>query len=52
MIARLLLTSMTRSRSGGASSPFRTAEKKSMRIGFVPDRSNSIPATTAPAKTR
>src|SRR6266850_7414929 len=49
MIALLPPTSITRRRSGGARSPLSTAEKKSMRIGFVPARFSAMPATTAPA---
>src|SRR5204863_8695344 len=52
MMARLLLTSMTSSRSGGARRPVTTAERKSMRIGGIPPRSRSMPATIEPANTR
>src|SRR5213076_976152 len=52
MILALLLTSMTSRSSGGARIPLRTAEKKSMRIGFIWNASSSMPPTIAPTKTR
>src|SRR5207247_8608643 len=52
MIFGLLLTSITSTRSGGARMPLTTAERNSMRIGFVPNASSSMPPTIAPAKTR
>ena len=52
MTFRLLPTSMTKIKRGGARTPFNTADQKSMRIGFVLNRSRIIAMTMAPARTR
>ncbi len=52
MIARLLPTNMTSTRSGGASTPLTTAARKSMRIGLVPTTGRRTPARIDAERTR
>src|SRR2546425_10660524 len=52
MIARLLPTNMTSTRSGGASTPVTTAGKKSMRIGLVPTAGRRSPGRGEAERTR
>src|SRR5262249_23035980 len=52
MMVLLWPPSRTRTSSGGARSRWSTADRKSIRIGFVPPRLSIPPATIAPARTR